>query len=447
MKKYALSLLLVALFVGIILLCACNQTNTPGSETGTDETADESDSGESGSDQADSGGETATGISEAATAIPRYDYFEPDVLQDVTIDQSVYTDLILTLPSSLLITDEDVTAFIGSLLFRYRTADGEKDADGNLPKVTDQPLKLGDTAYIYYRGVLDGEEFEGGSNMDSEEPYALGLGSGSFIPGFEEGLVGVVPNTTTKDNPYALHVTFPEGYSDKLSGRDVVFYVIVEYAEQYTLPEYTRSFVVDTLTYEPKEDYYAGDKALLQEFEASVREELESRNEQNVSYAKIDALWTYLTDHVVCVNKPQIELDFYYDSYVSEIEYYYNYYSSSEAFTDAYPDVGSFAIDYMGMDKDADWQEELHHMADLMVQKDMITHAIAELEGMETVTDEEYQAEIDYWVEAYYGYMTEQEIVASMGDLYLRESAFAQKMSTWLLDRVTFVYDSTDSAE
>lgn len=438
MKKFLLPTILAALFAGLFLLCACNnQTKDPGEESGTGLTNTEVSSDTTDSDK-NNESELVTGINEAVTAVPRYDYFEADVSKDVTIDPSVYADMQLKLPASLLITDEDVQDFIESLRFRYRTADN-KEAE-----VKDQPLKMGDTAYIYYRGTIDGVAFEHGSNMEDESPYGLGLGSGSFIPGFEEGLVGVIPAQTSQESPFALTVTFPEDYGDEeLNGKEAVFYVVVEYSVQYTMPEYNRSFVEETLLYEPKEDFYASDKALLQEFENYVKESLESEQEQNVYYAKVDALWTYLTDHAECRNLPQDEITFYYDSYVSEIEYYYSSYSSyyGDQFTSIYPEIGPFAIWYMGMDKNADWQAELRKMADLMVRKDMITHAIGEAEGIESVTDEEYQAQVDYWVEQYSGYMSADEIIQNMGELYLRESAFAVKMGDWLLERVTFTYE------
>jgi hypothetical protein len=127
---------------------------------------------------------------------------------------------------------------------------------------------------------------------------------------------------------------------------------------------------------------------------------------------------------------------------VAEIEYYYSAYTSyyGDSFTSIYPEIGPFAIWYMGMDSNVDWEAELLRMSTLMVQKDMITHAIGEAEGIESVTDEEYQAQVDYWVNLYSGYMTADEIVQNMGELYLRESAFADKMSDWLMERVTFTY-------
>ena len=80
-------------------------------------------------------------------------------------------------------------------------------------------------------------------------------------------------------------------------------------------------------------------------------------------------------------------------------------------------------------------------MAELMVSRDMITHAIAEIEGLETVSKEEFDEQVKYWVEYYYGYMTEAEIIQNMGEVYLTEAAFATKLDAWLMEQVTFTYE------
>ena len=74
----------------------------------------------------------------------------------------------------------------------------------------------------------------------------------------------------------------------------------------------------------------------------------------------------------------------------------------------------------------------------------MITHAIAEMEGMETISDEEFKAEVQYWVDYYYGYMTEEEILTNMGEDVIREGTLAEKMQTWLLGRVTFTFETAE---
>lgn len=395
-------------------------------------------------DPAETGTGTGTGTgsgtaaeTEAVTAIPRYDYMTADVAPDVTIDKADYTDLALTVPNSLKVEADDVQAYIQNIRFQYRTA-----VDGTT-MVKDKALSLGDDAYIYYKGFVDGVEFDGGSNWDDESPYQLGLGSGAFIPGFEDALVGIIPDQTSKNDPAEIRVTFPEEYTEELAGKEATFRVVVEYAVQYTMADYTRDFVENTLKYEAQKEFYASDAALLEEFEAYVYDYLVTQMETDVENAKIDALWNHLTAKAVCQDLPETEVDHYFNAYKSEVEYYYEYYTSSggDEFLAVYPEIGSFAVVYFGMEKGADWEAEITKMAELMVQRDMITHAIAEAEGMETVSEEEFDEQVQYWVDYYYGYMTEEEIIQNMGEVFLTEAAFASKLDAWLMEQVTFTYE------
>lgn len=431
MKTNKLLYILAGALLSLCVLASCGTSASSDQETST-----ETGTGTEIATGATTSAETTAETKEEVTQMPRYDYFEAEVGPDVTLDKSVYASMKLELPKSLLVTDEQVQTYLNYLIFQ------EREAVNGDTKVYDQPLKLGDTAYIYYRGTVDGKEFEGGSNMEDKTSYGLGLGSGSFIPGFEEGLVGVIPNQTSKENPAEVHVTFPEGYNAELGGKDAIFYVYVEYAVQYTLPEYTREFVEKTLKYE-SEKVHVTEKSFLAEFEAYLKTYIEDQNKENVEAAKTDALWTYLTEKVVCVNLPQMELDYYTTSYLNEINAAYEYYStgaSKDQFLEMYPTVGDFAIVFMGYDEDADWEAEISKQAELMVKKDMLVHAIAEWENMETVTDEELEDEIKYWIEYYGGYVTKEDILENIGEAYLRESAFAVKMYDYLIANCTFEY-------
>ncbi len=419
MNRKILYALLVIGLLGIFMLAACNQKNDP---NGTDTTA---------------GGTTAK-ETEAVTAVPRYDYLEAEVAPDVEIEKSDYTDLKLTIPNTYKVTDKDVADYIVQIRFQNRVA------ENGTTQVQDKALKLGDDAFIYYKGFLDGKEFDGGSNWDDESPYQLGLGSGSFIPGFEEALVGMIPNATSKEKPAEIKVTFPETYqSEELKGKETTFQIYVVYAIQYAMPEYNKEFVLEDLEYETQVDFYASDKALLKEFEGLVRENLESKMAENIEGAKVEALWEHLVAEITCKNLPKTELDYYFNAYESEMKSEYEYGSAyyGDEFKKVYPTVDDFAIAYFYFEKGTDWRAEIRAMAEKMVKKDMITHAIGEIEGIETVTDEEYEAQIKYWVDAYYGYMTEAEIVQSMGEVFLRESAFAEKMQDWLFSKVQFTYE------
>lgn len=460
MKRMSMLLALVAGLMCLVLLVACTGNPAAPQDTTADTTADTSlevgtdtdtgltettDETTAPADTATDGtgaAETKREPEETTEAVTRYDYFEAEVLPDVAIEKKDYEGLTLKLDPALLITDENVQDYI--VYLRYQ----ERKADNGTTQVKDKPLKLGDSAFIYYEGKIDGVAFEGGSNMEEKAPYELGLGSGRFVPGFEEGLIGVVPNTTSKDKPFVLTVTFPEDYgNEELNGKEAVFYVVVEYAVQYTMPDYTRDFVENTLKFEPEKEHVT-DGSYLAEFEAYLKEYLESKNASYVDSAKTDALWTYLTDLVECKHMPESEIAYYRDSYKNEIQSAYDYYASSggEEFKKLYDTVGKFAVAYMGFPKDSDWEEEIEKMSRLMVEKDMIIHAIAELEGIETVTKEELDEEIEYWVEYYSGYMTKEDILENIGEAYLKESAFAVKMYEFLIGKVNFVYEADTEA-
>jgi len=103
------------------------------------------------------------------------------------------------------VTDGEVEAYIHSLAVKYP------------PELTDRAAKAGDTANIDYEGKQDGEAFAGGTAY----AYDLKLGSGDFIAGFEDAVIGMMPGEE-KDIP----LTFPEEYhNEELAGEDVVFHV------------------------------------------------------------------------------------------------------------------------------------------------------------------------------------------------------------------------------
>lgn len=130
-------------------------------------------------------------------------------------------------------SEEDVQTEIDSLLSDHAT---EK-------QVTDRAAADGDTVNIDYAGSVDGVAFSGGTYSG----YSLTLGSGTFIEGFEDQIVGHTPGET-----FDVNVTFPDGYSDStdsegntvvLSGKKAVFSVTLNYISEDVLPELTDEWV------------------------------------------------------------------------------------------------------------------------------------------------------------------------------------------------------------
>ncbi|MED3644440.1 trigger factor [Caldifermentibacillus hisashii] len=125
------------------------------------------------------------------------------------------------------VTDEDVEAELKELQKRH----------AELVVKEDEPAEQGDTVVIDFEGFVDGEAFEGGK----AENHSLEIGSDSFIPGFEEQLVGVKAGDEKE-----VQVTFPEEYhAEELAGKPAVFKVKVHEVKQLVLPELDDDFAVD----------------------------------------------------------------------------------------------------------------------------------------------------------------------------------------------------------
>lgn len=145
------------------------------------------------------------------------------------------------------VTDEDVTTFI----------DDVRNKNARVITVDDRELASGDIANIDFEGFLDGIPFEGGKG----EKFDLTIGSGQFIPGFEEQLVGMKLEETRE-----INVTFPENYnSTELAGKATTFKVKLNNIQVKELPELDNEFAKDVSEFETLEEYKASVKAKLLE--------------------------------------------------------------------------------------------------------------------------------------------------------------------------------------
>lgn len=116
----------------------------------------------------------------------------------------------------------------------------------------ERPVKEGDTIVFDFEGFVDGVPFEGGK----AENYSLEIGSGMFIPGFEDQLVGMEAETDGEVN-----VTFPEQYDPKLAGKDATFKVKIHAVREPQLPELDDEFAKDVSEFDTLDEYKADLKA------------------------------------------------------------------------------------------------------------------------------------------------------------------------------------------
>ena len=140
--------------------------------------------------------------------------------------------------------------------------------------VTDRAAELDDTTVIDFEGFVDGVAFEGGKGTD----YALKLGSGSFIPGFEDQIVG-----KKVDEEFDVNVTFPEEYHAKdLAGKPAVFKVKIHAITKVELPELDDEFAKDVSEFDTFAEYKADVKAKIQK-----RHETEAENSVDDKIAEV----------------------------------------------------------------------------------------------------------------------------------------------------------------
>ena len=154
-----------------------------------------------------------TGDEPAGSESAAFDYSKLNIKDYISLDSAYYKGATVEVDVTPEIGDSDVEDFIEYLL--KQNADSET--------LTDVAVENGDTVKLYFRGSVDGVDFEGGSNMSDSTPTSLGIGSGSFIPGFEEALVGIIPNTTsftkitsgTVKADYVVYVTYSYAYGSE----------------------------------------------------------------------------------------------------------------------------------------------------------------------------------------------------------------------------------------
>lgn len=188
------------------------------------------------------------------------------------------------------VTDADIDAEINRLLER----------NAREIEVTDRVAQSGDITNIDYSGSVDGVKFDGGT----AEGQTLILGSGQFIPGFEEGVVGMAIGEE-KDIP----VTFPENYAPELASKDAIFKVKLNGIKIKELPTLDDEFIKDAAGEESVEAYKAATKAKLQD-----------ANDKKAKYETEDKLVKTIADASE-VEVPSALVERQLDNIVRDMEY------------------------------------------------------------------------------------------------------------------------------
>lgn len=249
------------------------------------------------------------------------------------------------------VTDEEVDGEIKTV----------RERNAREIEITDRPAAMGDTAVIDYEGFVDGVAFEGGKDSG----HHLKLGSGSFIPGFEEGVVG-----KNVGDEFDVNVTFPEEYHAKeLAGKPAVFKVKLNAITFDELPELDDEFAKDVSEF----DTFA-------EYRADVKAKIEERHTKNADRQVSDKIEEALSGKVIG-DIPECMTDNEVENMVRE---------GSSRMQMQGIDFNTY-LQYFGMTLDQ-YKEQVRPSAAARVKTELALEKIAALEGIEA-TDEEIDAE------------------------------------------------------
>ena len=245
----------------------------------------------------------------------------------------------------------------------------EQESNSRTIDVDDRAVADGDKVTLDFEGFVDGEAFDGGKGTD----YPLTIGSGAFIPGFEEQLVGAEIGKETEVN-----VTFPENYqAENLAGKPAVFKCTVKKIEVKELPELDDEFAKDVSEFDT-----------LEEYKADIKKNLEEKKADAAKRAKEDAAVD------AAIEKASMEIpDAMLDTQVSNmIEDFARRIQSQGLTMEQY-------LQFTGMTPAA-LQEQMKPQALKRIQSRLVLEKIAEVENIQ-ISDEKLDEEIAQMAEMY----------------------------------------------
>ena len=285
----------------------------------------------------------------------------------------------------------------------------EQENNSRTIDVDDRPVAQGDMVTLDFEGFVDGVAFEGGKGTD----YPLTIGSNSFIPGFEDQLVGAEIGTEKEVN-----VTFPENYhANDLAGKPAVFKCTVKAIKVKELPELDDEFAKDVSEFDTLDEYKADiEKKLKERKEAVAKREKEDKAvDAVIENAQMDIPEPMIQNQI-----NQLMQDFIRRMQAQglSIDQYYQ---------------------FTGMDN-AKIQEQMRPQALKRIQSRLVLEKIAEAENIQ-VSDERFEEELKQMADMYK--MEVEKLKEVMGD-YEKEQI---KKDIAVQEAVTLVAEAAKAVE
>jgi len=383
MKKTAL---LILLALSVIALAACSKKEETAETTAAEVTEAATTAAEASS--------TGTTDADAINAyVEALEVVAPASLGTIT-NLGQYTGLELSTTEHVVITDEEVDEYI---------------AENILPNFTEEvtdAIKDGDVANIDFEGKKDGVAFDGGTSTG----YDLTIGSGSFIDGFESGLIGKKAGDTVD-----LNLTFPEDYSsEELAGQDVVFTVKINSVTR-------QSELSDAVAQQ------VGDYQTVADLKKAVKEVLQ--NEQDLS--EKEELYAQAIDAVVANSTVEAAAE--------AIEYTTNSYMKNYAqqVQNSYGVDLGYLLSMYGYSIE-EFIDSYNEYAAESVKQRIVLQEIAKKENL-SITDDD----IETFAQEY-GYDSE-SLKETVGEDLVNELVLEDKANKFIIDNSTVTYTAADA--
>lgn len=265
-------------------------------------------------------------------------------------------------------------------------------------------VKNGDTITLDYEGKKDGVAFEGGTATGAP----LIIGSGTFIPGFEEGVIGHKIGET-----FDLPITFPDPYNGnaELSGAEVVFTITVRTIQ--VPPELTDEFVKSV----------SEKSKTVEEYRKEVEKRLEKAAEEDFQSALQDAAWAKIVENTTAKKYPDDKVKKAVEAYNKQYEQMAGYYGMK---------VEDFITQQMGMTQE-EFDTQIEEAAKSTVKQELAAELIAKKARLE-LSDKEYEEKFKEYAKQY-GFEDLDALKKVVSDDELKMMAIQERVKAWVAEK------------
>jgi trigger factor len=281
--------------------------------------------------------------------------------------------------------------------------------------IEDRSIQNGDLVTLDYAGTIDGEAFDGGT----AEKQTLEIGSGRFIPGFEEQLTGL-----SLEEEKDITVTFPEDYhAEELKGKEAVFHVKIHEIKEKELPALDDEFAKDVSEF-----------SSLEEYKADLKRKLVESAEQNARSQMENQLLSKITENAT-VDIPDVMIENEIDSLVQDMEMRMRYSGLS---LQNYLEMSNTSLE--------EFRAQYRDNAYNRVKTRLVLEAVTKAEDI-TVTDEDREKEYQKLAKQYQRDVEEIKKTFAANSEYMDDSVLVQKTIDFLLESAVMVEPEEDKTD